>query len=274
METAALIIQGRDGYTASEPVAGTMPLLRLVRTFRYAGIRRVVVAGEEHLMADAFKQATRLEAEFIYSSRTRRRVASYRVNAVEYLKDKCDRLLLTPAYYPLFDIPTAKKMAETDAALAAPVYKGKRGCPVLISSEFFAAMKKTDGDYEKLFAGNDWEKVEVSDEGVTADVTKLKNAEKIAGKLSLHNDVRPGFKLTLRREKSFYGPGIQELIRLIDETGSMKQTYILMGIAHSNARKIIKETEDGLGFKVFENDNSNYGGTVVNENAWAYAGKY
>ena len=274
METAALIIQGRDVYPASEPVAGTLPLLRLVRTFQYAGIRRIVVAGEEHLMADAFKQATRLEAEFIYSSRTRRKIASYRVNAVEYLKDKCDRLLLTPAYCPLFDIPTARKMAETEAALAAPVYKGKRGYPVLISSEFFAEMIKTDGDYEKLFAGNEWEKVEVSDEGVTADVTKLKSADKIAGKLSLHNDVRPGFKLTLRREKSFYGPGIQELIRLIEETGSMKQAYLLMGIAHSNARRIIKETESGLGFKVFENDNSNYGGTVVTDKAREYAEKY
>ena len=274
METAALIVQGRDDYSASEPVAGTLPLLRLIRTFRYAGVRRIIVAGEEHLMADAFKQATRLEAEFIYSTRTRRRVASYRTNAIDYIKDKCDRLLLTPAYYPLFDIPTVKKMLEADAALAAPVYKGKRGFPILISSEHFDAFRESDGDYEKLFAGNGWEKVEVADEGVTADVTRMKNVERIVGKLSLHNDVRPGVKLTLRREKSFYGPGIQEMIRLIGETGSMKHAYILMGIAHSNARKIIRETEKGLGFKVFANDDNYYGGTVVTEEAKAYAAKY
>ena len=274
METAALIIQGRDDYTASEPVEGTLPLLRIIRTFQYAGVKRIVVAGEEHLMSDAFRQATRLEAEFIYSSRTRRKVASYRANAIEYLRDKCDRLFVTPAYFPLFDVQTVKLITEKDAALAAPVYKGKRGHPVLISSEFFGAMFESDGDYEKLFAGNDWAKVEVNDEGVTADVTKPINTERIAGKLTLHNEVRPGFKLTLRREKSFYGPGIQELIRLIEETGSMKQAYILMGIAHSNARKIIKETEKGLGFKVFDNDGSNYGGTIVTEEAKAYAAKY
>ena len=274
METAALIIQGRDDYTANEPVAGALPLLRIIRTFQYAGVKRIIVAGEEHLMTDAFRQSTRLEAEFIYSSRTRRKVAGYRSNAFEYLNDKCDRLMLVPAYYPLFDISTVKKMLETDAALAAPVYNGKRGYPVMIASEYFDYMIKTDGDHEKLLAGNDWVQVGVDDEGVTADVTEKTDARRIAANLSLHKDVRPGFKLTLRREASFYGPGIHEIIRLVEETGSLKHTFALMGMSSSNARKIIKETENGLGFKVFDNKDSRYDGSMVTGEAKAYAAKY
>ena len=275
METAALILQGRDDYTASEPVAGTMPLLRLIRTFQYAGIKRVVVAGEEHLMNDAFQQATRVEAEFIHTTRLKTRTTSYRVNAITYLKDKCDRLLLAPAYYPLFDISTAERLIGAEAALAAPLYKGKRGYPLLVSSELFDAMIETDGDCEKLLDGNDWEKIDVDDEGVAADVTGKVDAGRIAGKLSLDNDTRPGFKLTLRRAKSFYGPGMHTMVRLVDESGSLKTAFSLMGISGNYARRTIRETEKGLGFKLFENDLAKkQDGTSVTKEAREHAAKY
>ena len=275
METAALIIQGRDEYTASEPVAGMAPLLRLIRTFQYAGIKRVVVAGEEHLMNDAFQQVTRVDAEFIHTTRLKTRTTSYRVNAITYLKDKCDRLLLAPAYYPLFDISTAERMLKTESPLAAPVYKGKRGYPLLISSELFGDMIEVDGDDEKLLDGNPWEKVDVDDEGVVADVTKLENAESIAEKLSLDKDTRPGIKLTLRRARSYYGPGMQTMVRLVDESGSLKTAFSLMGISGNYARRTIRETEKGLGFKLFENDLSNkQEGSTVSAEAREHAAKY
>ena len=84
METAALILQGRDDYTASEPVAGALPLLRIIRTFKYAGIKRVALAGEEYIMNEAFNHATRLGAEFIHATRSKRKTASYQANAITY----------------------------------------------------------------------------------------------------------------------------------------------------------------------------------------------
>ena len=274
-ETAALIIQGRDDYTANEPVAGTMPLLRIIRTFQYAGIKRIVVAGEEHLMNDAFKQATRLDADFIYTTRMKTKSSGYRENAINYLKGKCDRLFLTPAYYPLFDIPTVKKMADTEALLAAPVYKGKQGFPILISAEYFDFMIGANGDHEKLLRENDWHRIEVDDEGVTADVTRPINAGKIAGKLALDKDMRPGIKLTIRKATAFYGPGTQQMVRLVEETGSMKTAFALMGISGSFARRTIKETEKGLGFKLFTSDIGNkQDGSVVTDKAKDFAARY
>ena len=274
METAALILQGRDDYAANEPVAGTLPLQRIIRTLKYAGIKRVALACDDEGMYEATLRATRLEAEFIFPTKHKRKKVSYQANAFEYLKGKCDRLLLVPAYYPLFDIPTVRRMAETDAKLAAPVYKGKRGYPMLLSAEFFCALIETDGDYEKLFEANEWVKVDVNDEGVVADVTAPIDAERIAAKHELRQNLRPGLKLTIRREASCYGPGIQELIRLVGETGSMQKAYSLMGMAPSYAARIIKETEAGLGFKIFEyKDNMRHGSNVTQE-AKEFAAKY
>ena len=275
METAALILQGRDDYAANEPVAGTLPLLRLIRTFQYAGVKRIVVAGDEYTMNEAFNRSTRLEAEFIHSTRTKRKLISYRVNALNYLMKKCDRLLIAPSNYPLFDISTVSKMLETDAALAAPVYKTKTGYPILLSSEHTKTLIETDGDYERLLDDNDWHKVEVNDEGIAADVTGQVDAEKIAEKLALHRDSRPGLKLTIRKESSYYGPGIQELIRLVEETGALKTAYSLMGMSGSNARSTIRETEKGLGFKIFDNvtENKREGSTVTPE-ARDFAARY
>ena len=275
METAALILQGRDDYTAIEPVAGELPLQRIIWSFRYAEIDRVVVAGEDYIMSEAFRQATKLGAEFIYAVRTKRKCLSYRVNALNYLKGKCDRLLLTPAYCPLFDIETVKLVAAAEAPLAAPVYNGKRGHPVLISSEHFDTLIKTDGNYSQLFDENNWEKIQVDDEGVTADVTGPIDAERIAATLSLRKIIRPKIKITLGRETSCYGPGVHELIRLVEETGALETAYSLMGLSGSHAREIIKEMEAGLGFKLFENNlSSKQEGSIVTAEAKEFAAKY
>ena len=274
METAALILQGRDKFAANEPVAGILPLQRIIKTIKYAGIKRVVLAGDQYIMSDAFNHATRLEVEFIHSTKAKRKVASYQANALSYLKDKCDRLLIVPAYYPLFDIPTVKKIASTEAALAAPVFKGKRGYPISVSSTHFDQLIRTDGDVDGLLDSNVWEGVEVDDEGVAADVTKKVAAERIAAKLSISKETRPGFKLRLERDFLFYGPGMQELIRLVEETGSLKQAFELMGMSTSNGRRLIAETEASLGFTIFDNKGVKRSGSAVSREAKEYAATY
>ena len=274
METAALILQGKDDFTANKPVAGVLPLQRIIRTLKYAGIKRVVLAGDEYIMGEAFNHVTRLEAEFIHPTRSKKKILSYQLNAVTYLKDKCEKMLVVPAYYPLFDISTAKRMADTDAALAAPVFKGKRGYPVLVFQKHFDDLIRTNCDVEKLFNENPWEKIAVDDEGVTADVTGTADVEAIAAKLALRQKMRPGFKLTLRREASVYGPGMQELIRLVGETGSLQQTFTLMGMSAAYGRRLIAETEAGLGFRIFETIGSRYNRTIVSEEVKEFAAKY
>ncbi len=62
------------------------------------------------------------------------------------------------------------------------------------------------------------------------------------------------FKLSLRifkGEKAF-GPGIAELLEKIEEEGSLHKASKAMNIAYSKAWKILKESENALGFELVE----------------------
>jgi len=273
MVTAALVLQMRDDFDALEPIAGTRPIQRIIRTFKYAGVGRVVVAGDKKGIYDAMIKATRLEAEFIYPQGKSGKESVYRTDALKYLKGKCDRLFFAPAHFPLFDIRTIMDMDLSDAALTAPVFNGKRGYPMLISADFIDELIGNGCDFERLFEENEWEAFEVGDEGVIADVTRQIDADRIAAGLTLYRDPRPGFKLTIRREASYYGPGIHELIRLVEETGSLKKAYLLMGMARSYAFDLVKECETGLGFRIFDT-NADHSGSSVTDEAREYAAKY
>ena len=58
-------------------------------------------------------------------------------------------------------------------------------------------------------------------------------------------------KLVIRSEKTnFYGPGINELLLLINEKGSTKDAANTMGLSYSRALKIIKRCEKELGYGI------------------------
>lgn len=60
------------------------------------------------------------------------------------------------------------------------------------------------------------------------------------------------FKIELYNKSKSFGPGIAELLTLIDETGSIKSACTRMGMAYSKAWKIIKNAQDDLGFNFLE----------------------
>ncbi|MDR2360915.1 MAG: NTP transferase domain-containing protein [Oscillospiraceae bacterium] len=251
MTTAALILQGPAHFKADEAVAGMLPLQRLILTFKQAGIKRVVVAGDA-IMREAELHATRLGAEFIYPTRLKRRFVSCYANAVEHLGNKCERVLLAPANFPLFDAATVRRLLETSGEAVVPVCAGTRGYPVLVPVRVLPELAEADGDIAQMIEALAPLEVEVSDAGVTADVTKGIEADAIAESLTLRTQFRPSFKLTLGRERSFYGPGIQQIVQLVMETGSVLKAQKLLGMAYSYAIRIIREAEAGLGFRLFD----------------------
>lgn len=62
------------------------------------------------------------------------------------------------------------------------------------------------------------------------------------------------YRMSVRlwKEDKVFGPGICELLQMIDETGSMHQAAARMGLAYSKAWKMMKTTEEGLGFALTE----------------------
>ncbi len=68
----------------------------------------------------------------------------------------------------------------------------------------------------------------------------------------MEEKLRCKMSLKLWKEDKVFGPGICQLLMKIDETGSMHQAAAAMGLAYSKAWKMMKTTEQGLGFALTE----------------------
>lgn len=62
--------------------------------------------------------------------------------------------------------------------------------------------------------------------------------------------LRPEIKLSLAREQSFYGPGVHQLMSIIEKTESIRLACSQMGISYSKGWKLINRIEAAYGFKV------------------------
>ena len=68
----------------------------------------------------------------------------------------------------------------------------------------------------------------------------------------INNAIRPVFRVTIRKNEKFFGPGIAKLMHLTDELGSISAASNEMGMSYSKAWTIIKRMEKELNMKVFE----------------------
>jgi len=274
MRTAALIIDGPEGYHADKPVAGILPLRRLVLVFKNAGINRVVIAGD-NIIDEAKLHATRIGAEFMFGKETQTKSISLMTNTFNHLRSMCDRVLITPANFPLFDIPTIQRLIESTCDVAIPTYNDERGFPILVSAEYFNELIALDGDPTSFLSYHAAELIPVDDPGVTTDVSTDIDVTPIFEKLTLLQKMRPQFKLTISREEPFYGPGIQELIRLVDEINSLHLAAETFGMSYSYLLKIIKRAEIGLGFTLFKREpTAYYSGSAATKPAREFADTY
>lgn len=67
-------------------------------------------------------------------------------------------------------------------------------------------------------------------------------------------------RLRLRGNEIFFGPGVEELLRLVDETGSLHMAAARMEMSYSKAWKMLKSTERELQFPVLERQAGGAGG--------------
>jgi molybdate transport system regulatory protein len=64
--------------------------------------------------------------------------------------------------------------------------------------------------------------------------------------------LRPQIRIVLERERLFFGPGTLQLLKFIDETGSVQIACKRMGLSYSKAWKMLENLDEQLGFKVVE----------------------
>ncbi len=66
------------------------------------------------------------------------------------------------------------------------------------------------------------------------------------GKEAIH----PKIQVSIAGEEMFFGPGPYRLLKIIDETGSVREACNEMGLSYSKAWKILNRMENEMGRKV------------------------
>ncbi len=66
------------------------------------------------------------------------------------------------------------------------------------------------------------------------------------------NELHYHMKVRVFRKEGAFGPGVAELMRHVEETGSLSEACRCMGMAYSKGWRIMKHAEEDLGFTLME----------------------
>ena len=90
------------------------------------------------------------------------------------------------------------------------------------------------------------------------------------------DEIRPVFRVTIKKTEKFFGPGIARLMHLTDELGSIMAASNEMGMSYSKAWAIIKRMERELGIKAFDTKSGGKDGgeSVLTKESRSFLEKY
>lgn len=240
---------------------------RVVATFHQAGISKIV-------MVTGFN-ATTLERHLAGNNIIFLRNENYKTTqmfdsvkiGLEYLQDKCDKILFTPVDVPLFTAATVRELMDCGESLACPEYHGTTGHPLLISGELFPAILAHSGEGGLKGAvdscGMELKTIELDDAGTVHDAD---TPEDFSLLLEMHNSqlVRPVIRVSLSKEKSFFDDRLATLLTLVDETKSVRAAGQRMQLSYSSCWNIIRRLEGQLNYSLVErNQGGSHGSSSV-----------
>ena len=209
---------------------------RVVATLRQAGAERVVVVTGYN--------ADELERHLARSGAVFVRNENYRTTemfdsaliGLKYMSGKCGRILFTPVDVPLFTAATVRRLLDSGAELACPVCNGQRGHPILMSASVVQKLLSDSGEGGLKGAlarcGVEEALVEVEDTGILHDADTPEDFRQL---LELHNSqlVRPVLQVSVARQLTFLDGRVAMLLRLIGETGSVREACQKMQMSYS-----------------------------------------
>ena len=236
---------------------------RVVATFQQAGVDKIV-------MVTGFN-ATVLERHLAGNGLVFLRNEAYETTqmfesaciGLRYLQDKCDRVLFTPVDIPLFTAATVQTLLASDAKLACPVCEGESGHPTLIASELIGRILADSGEGGLRGAldrcGAEMQRIPVKDKGILHDAD---TPEDYRALLAYHNEqlVRPLISVSLAREKVFFDSRTAMLLRLVEETESVRAACQRMQMSYSSGWNLIRTLESQLSRELIRRSQGGSGG--------------
>ena len=268
MNTAALIVaagmSSRMGDFKPMLNIGSISIAqRVVATFQQAGVEKIVmITGfnatllERHLSGNGIVFLRNEEYE-------RTQMFDSVCIGLRYLRGKCDRVLFTPVDIPLFTAATVRALLETDAELACPAVDGETGHPTLIAASLIDRILDDPGDQGLRGAlercGAEMTRLPVEDRGVLHDADTPEDYKAL---LKYHNEqlVRPVLSVSLAREKVFFDSRAAMLLKLIDETQSVRQACQRMQMSYSSGWNVIRTLESQLSRTLIRRSQGGAGG--------------
>ncbi len=272
MQTGALIVAAgspreMDAFRPLLKLNGTTLIQKEIDTLRRANVSPiVVVTGYE---ADSLEK--HLAHRGVVCLRNDNYEGTQMLDSVkiglQYLQDKCDRILLLPADSPLFSSDSIEKVMASRARIAIPYHEEKSGHPILLHRSVFPEILEYEGEDGLRGAIRNSsvrpQEIPVSDEGILMEVNSEEEYQAaLAYEKKSLDDTRLTFsvRLTLEKPDTFFGPGMADFLELIEEKGSMLAACKLMGMSYSKGWKMVKAAEDNLGFPFLEKKAGGSGG--------------
>ncbi|MBP8639616.1 MAG: NTP transferase domain-containing protein [Oscillospiraceae bacterium] len=186
---------------------------------------------------------------------------------LNYLKDKCERVMFVPVNVPMFSPATLKLLMDAQGDMITPRYNGAGGHPVLISSNIIPEILEYSGDNGLRGAaaalGNRRVWVDTNDEGI---LHSIHNAEQLKANLEKHNnDLMHSFvSVNLAKEFSFFNSRTELLLFLIMDTNSVKTACEMMALSFGKAWDMLNKLEKQLGYQVvYRRHGGSHGGRTA-----------
>ena len=270
MHTAALIVAAgmstRMGQFKPMLSIGSISVAqRVVASLHQAGISKVVmvtgcnaIALERHLAGNGiiFLRNDRYETTQMFDS--------VKIG-LEYLQDKCDRIVFTPVDVPLFTAATVRALLASGETLACPVYDGRQGHPILLSAGLIPQILADSGEgglrgaLDRCSAA--MALIPVNDPGTLQDAD---TPEDFSALLDYHNSqlLRPVIHVSLCRERLFFDNKIAMLLMLVDETKSVRAAGQRMQLSYSSCWNMIHTLESQLNYTLIARSQGGAGGST------------
>ena len=270
MHTAALIVAAgmstRMGQFKPMLSIGSISIAqRVVASLHQAGISKIVmVTGcnaitlERHLAGNGiiFLRNDRYETTQMFDS--------VKIG-LEYLQDKCDRIVFTPVDVPLFTAATVRALLASGETLACPVYDGRQGHPILLSAGLIPQILADSGEgglrgaLDRCSAA--MALIPVNDPGTLQDAD---TPEDFSALLDYHNSqlLRPVIHVSLCRERLFFDNKIAMLLMLVDETKSVRAAGQRMQLSYSSCWNMIHTLESQLNYTLIARSQGGAGGST------------
>ena len=259
---------------------GTIPVIkRIVISFQQAGIFPIVIVTG----ADEFEVRNSLANYDVIFLRNEDceappLFASVKIG-LEYLQDKCERIVFTPVNVPMFSPDTLKQLMDTEGDMVTPSYHNKGGHPVIISSKIIPELLEYKGDNGLRGAaatlGDRRIWVNVEDEGILFSVH---DAEQLKANLEKHNRalLHSLIDISLAKESVFFYSRVKLLMFLIMDTHSVKQAADMMALSLGKAWDMLNKLEKDAGYPMIQrrHGGSHGGRTDLTEEGVAFLKAY